>query len=147
MKQGNALKIVQVLRYSLYLSLSLIFIGACVFALMIYTSLMDSRLPWYEPCGMQFLAILVMSAPLMCGISLGFCLLGRFMPVSLPACALPFATAILTASLPLIDGSLSLWMQLSGTLILVIAIVLCLRLAYRDFREIRKGFPAHQSST
>ena len=82
---------------------------------------MSKKLPWYEPCGMQFLAILVVSCPAMVMTGISFVVLGRFMKIGNPTKILPFATAVAIASLIFIDGSLGSGMQITGTAFCVIA--------------------------
>jgi hypothetical protein len=82
---------------------------------------MSKKLPWYEPCGMQFLAILVISCPAMMMTGISYIVLGRFMRVGKQTKILPFATAVAIASLIFIDGSLGSGMQITGTAFCVIA--------------------------
>jgi hypothetical protein len=84
---------------------------------------MSKKLPWYEPCGMQFLAILVISCPAMVMTGISYIVLGRFMRVGKPTKILPFATAVAIASLIFIDGSLGSGMQITGTAFCVMAAI------------------------
>ncbi|MGB2929476.1 MAG: hypothetical protein WBB70_11230 [Desulfobacterales bacterium] len=107
----------------IYLVPCIFFILACFFSVTIYTSLMSKKLPWYEPCGMQFLAILVISCPAMVMTGISYIVLGRFMRVGKPTKILPFATAVAIASLIFIDGSLGSGMQITGTAFCVMAAI------------------------
>lgn len=116
----------------IYLVLCIFFISVCFFSFTIYTSLMSKKLLWYEPCGMQFLAILVVSCPVMVMIGISYIVLGRFIRVGKPTKILPFATAVAIASLIFIDGSLGSGMQITGTAFCVIAAIASIIIGIND---------------
>lgn len=93
---------------------------------------MSKKLLWYEPCGMQFLAILVVSCPVMVMIGISYIVLGRFIRVGKPTKILPFATAVAIASLIFIDGSLGSGMQITGTAFCVIAAIASIIIGIND---------------
>jgi hypothetical protein len=99
---------------------------------------MSKELPWYEPCGMQFLAILVVSCPAMILIGISFIVLGRFMRIGNPTKILPFATAMAIVSLIFIDGSLGSGMQITGTAFCVIAALASMIFAIIDLIKKNK---------
>ncbi|MFC1497908.1 hypothetical protein ACFLS1_05480 [Verrucomicrobiota bacterium] len=122
----------------IYLCLILAFLWACWFSFTIYTSLMSKHLPWYEPCGMQFLVILVFSCPVMFGIGIAYIILGRFMPIGKPTKILPFVTGTAITSLVFIDDSLGLGMQVAGAACCVLAAISMICLAIKDLAFRKK---------
>lgn len=48
---------------------------------MIYTSL-NKNLPWYEPCGMQFLVVLILYCPALIVVGIAQITLGKFVKMS-----------------------------------------------------------------
>ena len=110
----------------------MVFLWICWFSFTIYTSLMSPRLPWYEPCGMQFLAILVLSCPAMIGLGIGYFILARFMPMGRSIRILPFATSAALGALVFIDDSLGLGMQVAGTACCVLAALAAIDISIYD---------------
>jgi len=78
---------------------------------------MSAKLPWYEPCGMQFLVILVFSCPVYILIGIMLRILGKFITISKRVKMLPFLCCLGLGLPILIDGGLGLGMQIAGTLI------------------------------
>lgn len=114
----------------IFATVFLLMIGVLSWSLMIYSSLFKF-LPWYEPCGMQFLGIFIISVPLLflCGIAV--LVLNRFIRISIMGRLLPFI-AILTLSLPiLIDSGISKITATVGAFICVILLVWFLMIGYR----------------
>jgi hypothetical protein len=126
----------------LYVLLTLAFLWICWVSFAVYTSLMSQRLPWYEPCGMQFLVILVFSCPVMFGLGIAYLVLARFIPVGRSTKILPFATGVAIGALVLIDGSLGRGMQFVGAACCVLAALLAVGFAIQD---LKKGADARQS--
>jgi L-cysteine desulfidase len=118
------------LKPSIYILLTLAFLWSCWFSFTIYTSLLSERLPWYEPCGLQFLAILTVSCPVMYGVGMAYLVLGRFMPINSATKILPFATATVIGLLAF--GPLSFAMQIAGTICSALAAVLVVVCAVTD---------------
>lgn len=118
----------------IYLIVTLAFLLVCCFSFTIYTSLMSERLPWYDPCGMQFLVILVLSWPAMFGVGIAYLVLARFMFIGKSTKILPFATGSAIGVLVLIDGSLGSGMQWAGALCCVLAAWLTIRFAIWDLK-------------
>jgi hypothetical protein len=111
------------IKYITSLMLLSAFLWTCWTSFMIYTSLMSESLPWYEPCGMQFLAILVISCPAMILIGIGELILGRFVSLSRTSKTLPFCTAAVLGLLVFADGSLGFVMQIAGATTSIIAAI------------------------
>ena len=81
-------------------------------------------MPWYEPCGMQFLAIVILSCPAFIGIGIGELILGKFMNISKRLKILPFLCC-LGMGLPIfIDGGLGIVMQILGTTVGLLTLIL-----------------------
>lgn len=121
----------QVAKISLYLLFNLLLLLVLLWSLMIYTSL-EKGLPWYEPCGMQFLVIFCMSDPAFLVLGIALFILGRFYRMRLFNKLLPFI-AIAGLSLPiLIDGSLSRSTLLAGTLIGAVLVFLVIAATIRN---------------
>ncbi len=121
----------------LYITLNISLILVILWSLMIYTSLMSEKLPWYEPCGMQFLVILIISLPLFITIGVLEILLGKFMPISKTMKLLPFITGVGMALLVLVCGSLRFWMQITGTLIGLVSILVTIIYTIKDLTKIK----------
>lgn len=103
----------------IYCSLNLLLLLALLWSLRLYTSSFE-KLPWYEPCGMQFLLIFLLSDPVFLAIGIALLILSRYYHISKLNKWLPFI-AIAGLSLPLF-GPLN-----RGELIgLPINIILCL---------------------
>jgi hypothetical protein len=90
---------------------------------MIYTSLMSESLPWYEPCGMQFLIIIVYSTPALIAVGIVNIILARFIKLSKTAKIFPFIIAVALVLPVLIDGSLGYEMQIIGAALSIIGAV------------------------
>jgi hypothetical protein len=99
------------IKLTLLISLNIIFTIVVLWSTMIYTSMMSDKLPWYESCGMQFLAILIISCPALIIIGFFELLLSRFMPISQKLKLLPFACSLGMGLLIFIDQSLGFIMQ------------------------------------
>ncbi len=125
----------------IYILLTLAFLWSCWFSFTIYTSLLSKRLPWYEPCGLQFLAILTVSCPVMYGIGMAYLVLGRFVPINRATKILPFATATVIGLLAF--GPLSFAMQIAGATCCALAAVVAIICAVTDrARSKSKQSPA-----
>jgi len=85
---------------------------------------------------MQFVAIIIVSGPSMFLSSLLFCLFEQATKTEIKAYVLSFLTAVILVLIVLIDGSLSLYMQLSGSLVCVVAIILLLIIGREDLKNI-----------
>jgi hypothetical protein len=110
-------------KHLIYFGLNLVLILVLLWSLMIYTSLFKG-IPWYEPCGSQFLAILIISDPIFLVTGIALLILAKHYPISKLNKWLPFIT-IVGLSLPiLIDGSLSKTTLLTGTAIGVMLLLL-----------------------
>jgi hypothetical protein len=120
------------LQQILYILSLLAFLVVCFFSFMIYTSLMDDRLPWHEPCGMQFVLVLFVSCPAMFAIGAAYWAMGRHMQILKATVILPFATSGALGLLLFIDESLGTGMQIAGTIFCILAAVASVGLAIVD---------------
>ncbi|MCD3350763.1 hypothetical protein G8V03_07430 [Clostridium botulinum D/C] len=106
-----------------YVILNIFMLLAVIFSVMIYTSL-NPNLPWYESCGTQFLAIFLISDPMLGVIYSGFIILKvmgyKFTKINF---RLPIYI-LLGLSLPLIiDGRLGIVAICSGIVVCIISII------------------------
>ena len=101
-------------------------------SLMIFTSLVHS-IPWYEPSGVQFLAILVLSVPGLLLLGIALLLYGKWIGASILNRSLPFIGAILLFVITLAGGSLDSWMQVAGS---VVCVALALLVAISTIRDL-----------
>ncbi len=116
----------------IFVILNLAFLFVLLWSLMIYTSLFKN-MPWYEPCGMQFLVIFLISDPAFLIIGVALLILGRFYRISRSNRWFPFI-AIAALSVPiLIDGSLSPITLLIGT---SLGTVLCFLIIISTIRNL-----------
>ncbi len=104
---------------------------------MIYTSLFKQS-PWYEPCGMQFLAILIVSCPFLVMIGIGQIILGKFISISNAAKAFPFLACAGLGFPVLADGSLGTGMQIAGLVIGGGIIIIAIALVTHDLLRLRR---------
>lgn len=106
-----------------YVILNVIMIADVLFSLMIYTSL-NQNVKWYEACGTQFLAILIISVPILLVIFVGFIILSRLgYRLTKSNLGLPIYI-LLGISLPIIiDGGLGYIAIYSGITVCIVAIV------------------------
>jgi hypothetical protein len=119
-----------------YMILNIVMICVLVFSLMIYTSLCKS-LPWYDPCGTQFLAIIIISAPVLLIIGIILVFLDKKYTLQKINLILPFY-ALAGICLPiLIDGSLSKITLSIGTILCISSIILTIVVF---INHIRKNF-------
>ena len=102
---------------------------------MIFTSLMSEKLPWYEPCGMQFLIIyfFVLLFFVIGGFEVA---IGEFIPISKTIKLLPFITGIIMAIIITTGDSLKLWMQISGTSIGLLSAIVAIVFTVKDLIKI-----------
>jgi|WetSurMetagenome_2_1015567.scaffolds.fasta_scaffold1629662_1 hypothetical protein len=122
------------IKFTLLVSLNIIFAIVVLWSTMIYTSMMSDKLPWYESCGMQFLAILIISCPALIIIGLFEMLLSRFMLISQKLKLLPFACSLGMGLLIFIDQSLGFIMQILGT---ILGIVTVMATAYFTIKDAK----------
>jgi len=125
-------------KITFYLFISL-FLLICFFTFTIFTSLMSKQLPWYEPCGMQFMAILIISCPALFVLGIAYTIFGDSISAGKLAKGLPYLTLIIIGSLVLIDGSLGSLMQIAGATTCVIASGLAIFLGIRDQKDNNKN--------
>ena len=116
----------------IFIILNVLFILVTIWSVMIYTSLMSEKLPWYEPCGMQFLVILVFSCPVYILIGIMLRILGKFITISKRVKMLPFLCCLGLGLPILIDGGLGLGMQITGTLIGLLTIFVTISFVILD---------------
>ena len=103
----------------------------------IYTSLFKN-VPWHESCGMQFLVILIISAPGFIAMGVAFLVLSRSYPIRKTHKILPFAAAVLLTAPIFIDGGLSLPMQLFGAGTCIFLAILNTALTIENLVSYRK---------
>ena len=120
-------------RIIVYHTLAVIFIVSCAFSFIIYTSLLSEYIPWHDPCGMQFLAIVIISCPAMFITGIIYLVLSRYMQIRKTTILLPFITAAIIGSLLFIDGSLGLIMQLVGATTCVAALAISIFFSRKDY--------------
>lgn len=121
-----------------FVVLNLLLVLVLLWSLMIYTSLFKG-MPWYEPCGLQFLAILALSDPVFLIIGIALLILGRFFHISRLNKGIPFI-AIAGLSLPiLIDGSLSIITIFTGSSIGVVLCLLIIAVTIKNLIHRRKA--------
>ena len=127
------------LKVILYVLINLFFILSVFLSLTIYTSLMSEKLSWYEPCGMQFLAVVFILCPTFLIIGILQLILGRFMAISKWSKLSPFI-CLGGMGLPIfLDGSLGLAMQITGILAGIVAITMTIIFVTIDLLRMRKG--------
>ncbi|MBA3052371.1 hypothetical protein KKF70_03150 [bacterium] len=124
-----------IMKSFVFVVLNLLSVLVLLSALVIYTSLFKI-MPWYEPCGMQFLAIFMVFDPAFLIIGISLLVLDRFFHISRLNKWLPFI-AIIGISLPVfLDGSISITTILFGT---SIGIVLCVLTIATTIRSLVFG--------
>ncbi len=129
-----------IVKQLIYISLALAFLKVCWFSFRIYTSLLPCRLPWWDPCGLQFAHIWFSIGPALVAIGTAQLVLGRFLPTSKATRVLPFAAATAIFLPCLLDPSLGLPMQLFGAACSALAAAAAIALAVRDLaRANRRG--------
>lgn len=142
-RSGSTFEIINLMKkYVIGLLVLTAFLWTCWFSFTIYTSLMSKELPWYEPCGMQFLAILIISCPLLVLIGLVDLFLSRCIKLSRTLKLLPFCTAGILGLLVIIDGSLGFTMQIIGSLTCVTAMLLAVTFFVLDVKKWKAFEPA-----
>ena len=82
-----------------FVLLNVLFLCVLLWSLVIYTSTFEAS-PWYESCGMQFMAIFIISDPSFLILGITLLALSKFFPISKINKWLPFI-AIAGLSLPL----------------------------------------------
>lgn len=75
--------------------LTVAFLFLCWSSFMVFTSLLSPSLPWYEPCGLQFLGIILFFSPAMIFIGVAFLVLSQVMPINRITWILPLASAFI----------------------------------------------------
>ena len=106
-------------------------------SLFIYTSLFRF-VPWYEPCGQQFLIIFIYATIILL-IEILQLFLGKFLAISKILKYLPFISIVTLCSPILIDGSLSLTMRIIGIVICLILICSVILFFIKDFKKINSN--------
>ena len=86
-------------KISIYVILNLLLLLTLLWSLTIYTSTFKGS-PWYEPCGMQFLCILIFSDPAFLAVGVALLILSKYYRISRFNKLLPFI-AIIGLSVPL----------------------------------------------
>lgn len=99
------------------------FIWLCYTSFKIFTSLLSPDLPWYEPDGMQFMIVLLIILPLMIGAGFLLRVVGESIPINRRMKKIPFVVSIGLFALIIFDGSLSLFMQITGAIICIFAVI------------------------
>jgi hypothetical protein len=84
---------------------------------------MNENLPWYEPCGMQFLILVVYCLPAMIMIGIVNIILGKFIKILRVSKIFPIIIGLALALPVFIDGSLGYEMQVIGTVISIVGAV------------------------
>lgn len=108
--------------HACFVLLNMVFVGVLGLSVLIYTSRMSERLPWYTPEGLQFLTILVFCCPAFLVVGVLQLFLSRFRKVSMILRILPFVS-IPVLGLPIvIDPGLGLGVQVSGMVFGLVAI-------------------------
>lgn len=121
-----------------YVLINLLFVLTTLWSLMIYTSLMSEKLPWYEPCGMQFLAILIFSCPIFLIIGIIQLIFGKFIAISKWVKLSPFIGCA-GMGLPIfIDDGLGIIMQIFGTLIGIVTISITITFVVFDLLKMKR---------
>ncbi len=119
------------------LGLTLLFILVVLWSMMIYTSL-NKNLPWYEPCGMQFLAVWILSCPALIIIGCAQVVLAKSLNTSIWSRRLPFIASAGLAMPILFGDGLGKTMQILGAVICAVSIAVALYLAVLDMKRIIK---------
>jgi len=120
----------------LYVVFNLLLLWALLGSLMIYTSTIEG-LPWYEPCGMQFLIIFIFFAPAFLAIGAVLFILSKYYHISRLSKSLPFIAAA-GLSLPLF-GPLNRGISIG----LPINIALCLLVVAATVMNLMHGKNSH----
>ena len=121
----------------LYVILNLLYIAVMGFSLMIYTSL-NKNLPWYESCGTQFLAIPIISVPVLLLVGVCLKILSRKYYINSLNIKLPFYT-IIGVFLPLIiDGGLSKITITIGTFFCIVFIFTDIYVSIKTFKNLKQ---------
>jgi hypothetical protein len=123
-----------------FVVINLLYVGVLLWSLMVYTSLFKG-VPWYEPCGTQFLGILFLSAPAFLILGISLFVLGKFIHIPFISKCLPLI-AMAGLSLPItIDGSLSRITLLIGTVIGMAILMLTIVSIGKNLRKLGKQLP------
>jgi hypothetical protein len=133
MKRTKAIKI------TLFIFFNALFIADILWAAIIYTSLMSDKLPWYDPCGMQFIIILALVCPVLIFVGVFQLLFGKILKTSLVTRILPFVSCLALAIPIFADGGLGYLMQVTGVLITIITIVVIGYFSIPDLKRIIKS--------
>jgi hypothetical protein len=118
--------------------LNAIFLLTILWSIMIYTSLLSEKLPWYEPCGMQFFAILILCCPTFIVIGIIEILFDKFLVTSKPLKFLPFICSLGMGLPILIDGTLGIEMQIIGASIGLFSVVSTIYFTIQNVKLISK---------
>ena len=117
--------------------LNIIFILITLSSVMIYSSLFE-RLPWFDPDGMQFLFIPVISFPSLFVIFCFKYLLCSYIGISKKLKFLPIISSFGFLLPVLIDDELGIIMQVTGVLIGILTLLVTFRFAIDEIKETLK---------
>jgi len=125
-----------IIKQPFFVLLNLLNLLTIIFSLMIYSSLYN-WVPWHESCGMQFMAIFVISIPAFIIIGIAIIVLGFFLKISLFNKLLPFI-ALAVFVLPTVDGGLRGLNIMVGNILGLILLILTIISATRNLISINK---------
>ncbi|MFC1483150.1 hypothetical protein ACFL56_02705 [Candidatus Margulisiibacteriota bacterium] len=78
-----------------FIIINILFIFTLLISIQIYTSQLSNKLPWYEPCGMQFALIIVFMLPMFILIGIGQFITSKFIPILNIHTYLPFFSGLI----------------------------------------------------
>lgn len=121
------------------ITINVIFIFFILYSILIYTSLMSDKLPWYEPCGEQFLVILYICCPifLILGVIQLIMIKGKSMNISNTLKCLPFLACIYMALPVLLDLRLG-QMEILGTGVSIVILIFTILFTAIDVKKIKR---------
>ena len=105
-------------------------------SLLIFTSLVSS-VSWYEPSGMQLLAIPVFSIPVLTIFGVALLLYGKWIGASILNRSLPFLGALLLLVITFAGSGLDGWKLIAGSVVCVVCAVLVVITTIHDLYRLR----------
>jgi len=107
---------------AVFLLLNVLQLLVLALALMVFTSLIKG-VPWYEPCGLQVLAIWTRIAPALVVLGLLLLLIGLILPISKLSRALPFLGAAALSLAITCHWKLLVILGVSATSALILSVI------------------------
>ena len=121
-----------------YSLLTMLFLYLCFESFFIFTSLIR-EVPWYEPCGMQFLGVIFVACPGMIMVGVGYLILAKFADIGKYTMIMPFLTMLILGVTANGSGRFDAWLNTLGAATCLAAIIISVILGSRDSRAMNKS--------